>query len=97
MGNLKNIEADFLAVNSNFATRNFVRRAHKLDKQVFVWTVNDAATMSQVINRKVDGILTDRPELAKQVLRERTEMSTLERLLAEIGGLLNQPAAETEQ
>ncbi len=48
VGKLKNIEADFLAVNSKFATRNFVRRAHKLEKEVFVWTVNDAATMSQV-------------------------------------------------
>ena len=96
VGKLKNIEADFLAVNSKFATRNFVRRAHKLEKEVFVWTVNDAATMSQVLNRKVDGILTDRPELAKQVLKERAEMSSVERLLAEIAVLFNQPAAATE-
>ncbi len=96
VGKLKDIEADFLAVNSKFATRNFVRRAHKLNKEVFVWTVNDAATMSQVLNRKVDGILTDRPELVKQVLKDRAEMSSVERLLAEIAVLFNQPATATE-
>ena len=96
VGKLKNIEADFLAINSKFATRSFVRRAHNLEKEVFVWTVNDAATISQVLNRKVDGILTDRPELARQVLKERAEMSSVERLLAEIAVLFNQPAAATD-
>ncbi len=96
VGKLKNIEADFLAVNSTFATRNFVRRAHKSEKQVFVWTVNDAATMSQALNRNVNGILTDRPELAKQVLKQRSQMSSVERLLAELAVLFNQPATAIE-
>jgi glycerophosphoryl diester phosphodiesterase len=96
VGKLKNIEADFLAVNSRFATRNFIRRAHKLEKEVFVWTVNDAATMSQVLNRKVDGILTDRPALAKQVLQERVEMSSIERLLVEVAVLFNQHAEKSD-
>jgi glycerophosphoryl diester phosphodiesterase len=91
VGKLKNIQADFLAVNSKFATRSFVRRAHESEKEVFVWTVNDAATMSQALNRKVDGILTDRPELAKQVLTERAQMSSVERLLTELAVLFNQP------
>ena len=93
VGKLKNIEADFLAVNSMFATRSFVQRAHNLDKEVYVWTVNDAATMSQLLNRKVDGILTDRPGLAKQVLQERAELSSAERLLAEIAVLFNKKSA----
>lgn len=96
VGNLQKINADFLAVNARFATRNFVRRAHKANKQVFVWTVNDTATMSQMMNRKVDGILTDRPDLAQQVLRERAEMNNSERLLAELAILLNQPEPISE-
>ncbi len=93
VGNLQNITADFLAVNASFATRSFVKRAHKANKQVFVWTVNDAATMSQALNRKVDGILTDRPELARQVLEQRARMSVSERLLTEISIVFNQPTA----
>ncbi len=96
VGQMKNIEADFLAVNSKFATRSFVRRAHESEKEVFVWTVNDAATMSQALNRNVDGILTDRPELAQQVLTERAQMSSVERLLAELAVLFNQPATAME-
>lgn len=91
VGNLQKIRADFLAVNAAFASRSFVERAHKADKQVFVWTVNDAATMSQMMNRNVDGILTDRPKLAQQVLRERSQMNTSERLLAEVALLFDQP------
>ncbi len=96
VGQLNKIEADFLAVNAKFATRNFVKRAHRAGKQVFVWTVNDEVTMSQVMNRKVDGILTDRPDLARQVMAERAKMSTSERLLMEIYGLLGKPPVNVE-
>lgn len=94
VGNLKKVDADFLAINASFATRDFVRRAHKLDKDVYVWTVNDSATISKVLNRNVDGILTDRPRLARDVLRERSEMSSAERLLAELSLLLDQTPPE---
>lgn len=96
VGELQSIEADFLAVNSKFATRSFITRAHEADKQVFVWTVNDVATMSQALNRKVDGILTDRPDLARQVLQQRSEMSSAERLLTELSILFNQPQVVVE-
>lgn len=96
-GNLRNVNADFLAVNAGFATRNFVKRAGKAGKKVFVWTVNDAATMSTMLNRNVDGILTDRPDLARRVLADRAQMSTSERLLAEISVFFNQPPANPEQ
>jgi glycerophosphoryl diester phosphodiesterase len=36
----------------------------------------------------VDGILTNRPELARQVLESRAEMSISERLLTEIAAML---------
>lgn len=97
VGKLKDIKADFLAINNKFASRDFIRRAHQLDKEVYVWTVNDVTSMSQALNRNVDGILTDRPELARQVLKQRAEMSTAERLLTEIAVLFQQPPANTEQ
>lgn len=96
VGNMEKINADFLAVNAKFASRSFVKRAHRAGKKVFVWTVNDAALMSQVMNRKVDGILTDRPELAKKVVAERAEMTNVERLLAEIAILIGRPPATVE-
>jgi glycerophosphoryl diester phosphodiesterase len=91
VGKMQDIQADFLAVNSRFATRDFVKRAHASGRQVYVWTVNDAATMSQMMNRNVDGILTDRPELARQVLQQRSEMNSVERLLTELSIFLDRP------
>lgn len=97
VGDLNNIDVDFLAVNAQFASRGFVNRAHAANKEVFVWTVNDAVTMSQMLNRRVDGILTDRPKLAQQVLAERADMSSSERLLTEISFLLGGVPATEEQ
>ncbi len=87
-GNLNKLDGDFLAVNANFADVLLIDQAHANGKQVYVWTVNDAATMSTMISRGVDGLLTDKPELARSVLRQRAEMSTPQRLLLELSGLL---------
>ncbi|PQO31043.1 hypothetical protein C5Y96_11835 [Blastopirellula marina] len=87
-GNLKKLDGDFLAVNASFADALLIDQAHANGKQVYVWTVNDAATMSTMISRGVDGILTDKPELARSVLKQRAEMSTPQRLLLEFTGLL---------
>ncbi|OYP36526.1 glycerophosphodiester phosphodiesterase family protein [Rhodopirellula sp. MGV] len=84
VGNLRNIDADFLAVNADFANRDFIRRAHQAGKEVFVWTVDDPAKMSMLMNRKVDGILTNRPDIARDVIRQRAALGSSERLLAEI-------------
>ena len=83
LGNLTRVDADFLAVHTGMATSPFVRSAHKVGKDVYVWTVNDAANMSRMVGRGVDGIITDEPALAKRVLAERAELSSLERLLLE--------------
>jgi glycerophosphoryl diester phosphodiesterase len=87
-GDLKNINADFLAVNAGFADRRFIRSAHGMGKDVAVWTVNDAPTMSSMIGRGVDGLITDKPALARSVLEQRAQMSPAERLMLEVAGLL---------
>ena len=96
-GNLKKLDADFLAINARFATPLFIQNAHENQKALYVWTVNDATTMSTMISRGVDGILTDKPALARSVLRERDEMSTPERLLLEFSTLLGIPPSIAPQ
>jgi glycerophosphoryl diester phosphodiesterase len=87
--------ADFLAVKTSLATRDFVESAHGREKPVYVWTVNDAATMSAMMGRGVDNIITDDPALARQVLAERAAMSPLERILIEVSLLLGAAPPET--
>jgi glycerophosphoryl diester phosphodiesterase len=87
-GNLESSGADFLAVNAAFAGRRFVRSAHRRGTKVYAWTVNDAATMSAMMGRRIDGLITDRPALAKAVLAQRAHMSPALRLLLELAGIL---------
>ena len=53
------------------ADRNKVQEAQGLGLKVLVWTVNDAATMNRMLDLGVDGLITDRPDIAREVLRER--------------------------
>jgi glycerophosphoryl diester phosphodiesterase len=48
--------------------RRFVDAAHGVDLQVHVWTIDDEPTMNWLLDLGVDGIMTDRPTLLKDVL-----------------------------
>ncbi len=52
-------------------TRNtYIRRAHRRNIAVQYWTINEAEDMRFLIDRGVDAIMTDDPQLLKQVLAE---------------------------
>jgi glycerophosphoryl diester phosphodiesterase len=63
------------------ATRQFVRRAHRAGQDVYIWTVNDPAWMLLGLSRGVDGLITDKPDLARAVIERRAAMSNAERFL----------------
>lgn len=52
------------------ATPRFVARSHARGQAVHVWTVNDAQAMRELLANGVDGLVTDYPDLALQVLAE---------------------------
>ena len=50
-------------------------------RQVLAWTVNDPAWMLTALSRGVDGLITDKPDLARRVTARRAAMSDGQRLL----------------
>ena len=91
VGDLSRVDVDFLALSARIVTAPLIRRVHKSGKRILVWTVNDAPSMSRWMSMGVDGVITDEPLLAREVLRERAAMSTAERLLVSAALFLGKP------
>jgi glycerophosphoryl diester phosphodiesterase len=52
-------------------TERFVTTAHDRGLPVHVWTIDDPVEMARLLDLGVDGIMTDRPDLLKDVLVAR--------------------------
>ena len=52
-------------------TDRLIATAHRLGIQVHVWTIDDRAEMARLLDLGVDGIMTDRPQVRKDLLVER--------------------------
>jgi len=59
------------AVGLNTVTPRQLRSLHAAGVEVHVWTINDAEEMNRLLDLGVDGIVTDRADVAVQVLRSR--------------------------
>ncbi len=51
--------------------KKLVDAVHRAGAQVHTWTVNDPADMHRMLDLGVDGIVSDRPDLLNEVMRER--------------------------
>jgi glycerophosphoryl diester phosphodiesterase len=63
--------AHVLAPEHTTAGEELVAAAHAVGLPIVPWTVNDPADMAALLERGVDGLITDRPDLALDVLGRR--------------------------
>ncbi len=57
-----------VGITLNLAKRSYIKRAHRRNIAVQYWTINDEETMRLLIELGCDCIMTDNPELLKEVL-----------------------------
>ncbi|KEY58860.1 glycerophosphodiester phosphodiesterase [Serratia sp. DD3] len=54
-----------------YTTEDLVKRAHDAGIKVIPWTVSDVQTMNYLMDIGVDGLITDLPDLLRQVMEQR--------------------------
>ena len=54
---------DEIIVKHTHATKAIIDRVHAMGKELHVWTVNDVETIDLLVERGVDGIISDYPNL----------------------------------
>lgn len=71
--NLKYVQADFYVAEEYMLNKSLVKSARKLNKPIYVWTVNDMENLSEYYKLNVDGIITDYPEDAQETIKMMKE------------------------
>lgn len=96
VGRLWDLEADFLAVNMGMANGALVGQSTRVGKPLFVWTVNDPLDMSRMMSLGVNGLITDEPALAREIIAQRAELNSVERLVLTLGSQMGYAISERE-
>lgn len=61
-----------VAGSTRVVSRRFIEHAHRSGIAVQVWTVDTESDINRLIDWGVDGIISDRPDIAVQAVRART-------------------------
>jgi glycerophosphoryl diester phosphodiesterase len=97
LGNVTRVDVDFLGLNARTTSRRIIRDAGKRGVRVYAWTVNDPVDMVALLGRGADGLITDDPALAREVIDELQDATPAERLVLEIATYLGKrPPVNTQ-
>jgi glycerophosphoryl diester phosphodiesterase len=69
--NVDAIQVPESAFGLRIVTPRLVRMFHSADCEIHIWTVNDSLNMRRLLDLGIDGLVTDRADLAVEVLRNR--------------------------
>lgn len=60
-------KADFISPNFKISSFEFIKRMHRKNLKIYVWTVNDIVVMNKLTKYGADGIISDRPDICLYV------------------------------
>jgi glycerophosphoryl diester phosphodiesterase len=65
--------SDWSGVNIQyrFAKKRIIKKLHKQNKTIYVWTVNKKRIAKRMIRRGVDGIITNKPDMVKTLVNNK--------------------------
>ncbi|MHC4960168.1 MAG: glycerophosphodiester phosphodiesterase family protein [Planctomycetota bacterium] len=90
LGTVERLDTDFLSMAAKAATPAQVRRNRAAGLGTHVWTVNTRDGMERMIERGVDNLITDEPELARRVIDERAALPDAALLVLALGRTLRE-------
>lgn len=88
LGRLDELKVDFLMIDQKMATRRVNDLAQASGKQVLAWTVDDPEMVLPLLDRGVDGIITDNPPVIMSRLQEIRHLNTVRRLILRARNIL---------
>ncbi|MVU82053.1 glycerophosphodiester phosphodiesterase [Nocardia sp. ET3-3] len=73
LGAIKALGADISSPDHQLSdvTAEYVAKAHRLGLEVVPWTVNDKDSIGKTLDMGVDGLITDYPNRAREVMRDK--------------------------
>ena len=87
LGDILKMDVDLLSIDTGTANSVLIRSAHQAEREVHVWTVNEASVMNTMIGKGVDQIITDDPKLLGEVMEERAGLSNAEKALLQLADI----------
>jgi glycerophosphoryl diester phosphodiesterase len=79
LGDPVRLDVGGLSVNTEVLSDRLIRTARRRGKELYAWTVDDPRAMVRLIERGVEGLVTNAPEEAIRIRRERAALSDVER------------------
>jgi glycerophosphoryl diester phosphodiesterase len=71
LGTVHAVQIPVRARGVTIATRRVIAGFHRAGVEVHIWTINDRATMERLLDLGIDGLVTDRADVAVRLVDER--------------------------
>lgn len=72
---LRALNVDFLIIEENMASKNFITKCNNAWLPVYVWTVNTRESMDSCLTQGASGIITDHPDMAREAVDQYIKSS----------------------
>ena len=88
VGDISRLPVHFLSVFHPNISNELLRNSRDRGMAIYAWTVNNREDMITVIEKRVNGIITDYPEITLPLIEEVNRLSAVERYLLQFGLLV---------